>query len=90
MLFVLKVKVKVSKSCPTLCDPIDYTVHGILQVRIQEWVAVPFSRDLPNPGIESRSPALQADSLPAESLGKPSFWRLKNYGVRQCLTTENI
>ena len=39
MLFVLKVKVKVSKLCPTLCDPIDYTVHGILQVRIQEWVA---------------------------------------------------
>ena len=43
-----------------------YTVHGILQARIMEWVAFPFSRDLPNPGIESRSPALQADSLLAE------------------------
>ena len=30
--------------CPTLCDPMDYTVHGILQVRILEWVASPFSR----------------------------------------------
>ena len=30
--------------CPTLCDPLDYTVHGILQARILEWVAVPFSR----------------------------------------------
>ena len=34
--------------------------------RILEWIAVPFSRDLPNPGIEPGSPALQADSLPAE------------------------
>jgi len=30
--------------CPTLCDPVDYTVHGILQARILEWVAFPFSR----------------------------------------------
>ena len=39
-----KVKVKVAKSCRTLCNPIDYTVHGILQARILEWVAFPFSR----------------------------------------------
>ena len=38
------VKVKVTRSCPTLCDPMDYTVHGILQARILEWVASPFSR----------------------------------------------
>ena len=37
-------KVKVSQSCPTLWDPMDYTVHGILQDRILEWVAIPFSR----------------------------------------------
>ena len=36
-------EVKVTQSCPTLCDPIDYTVHGILQARILEWVAFPFS-----------------------------------------------
>ena len=40
----MKVKVKPSHSCPTLCDPMDYTVHGILQGRILEWVAIPFSR----------------------------------------------
>ena len=34
-------KVKVTQSCPTLCDPMDYLVHGILQVRILEWVAYP-------------------------------------------------
>ena len=70
-----KVKVKVAQSCPTLCDPMD-SAHGILQARILEWVALPISRDLPNPGIEPRSPALQADSLPAEPQGKP-----KNIGV---------
>ena len=32
------------QSCPTLCDPMDYTVHGILQATILEWVAFPFSR----------------------------------------------
>ena len=35
---------KVIQSCPTLCDPMDYTEHGIFQARILEWVAVPFSR----------------------------------------------
>ena len=38
------VKVKAAQSYPTLCNPIDYTVHGILQARILEWVAVLFSR----------------------------------------------
>ena len=37
-------KMKVAQSCPALCDPIDYIVHGILQVRILELVAIPFSR----------------------------------------------
>ena len=36
--------VKVTQSCPTLCDPMDCVVHGILQARILEWVAFPFSR----------------------------------------------
>ena len=45
----LKVKVLVAWSCPTLCDPMTCSlpassVHGILQVRIVEWVAIPFSR----------------------------------------------
>ena len=37
-------KVNIAQSCPTLCDPLDYVVHGILQARVLEWVAVPFSR----------------------------------------------
>ena len=69
-------RVKVAQLCPPLCDPMDYTVHGILQGRILEWVAFPFSRGSFQPGIEPRSPALQADSLPAEPQGK-----FKNTGV---------
>ena len=63
---LVNVKVKFTQSCLTLCDPMDYTVHGILQARILEWVAFPFSRGFFQPGVEPRSPTLQADSLPAE------------------------
>ena len=57
--------------CLTPCDSMDCSppgssVHGILKARILEWVAICFSRASPDPGIEPRSPALQADSLPAE------------------------
>ena len=40
---VQAVKVKVTRSCPTPCNPMDYRVHEILQARILEWVAFPFS-----------------------------------------------
>ena len=51
MVFLLEdpVKVKVGQSCPTLCDHMDYTVHGIFQARILEWVAFPFSRGFSQP-----------------------------------------
>ena len=51
----------------------DYTAHGILWAGILEWVAFPFSRDLPNPGIEPKFPTLQADSLPAKPQGKSPY-----------------
>ena len=65
----------VTKSCLTLGDPMDCSlpgssVHGIFQARILEWIAIPFSRDLPNPGIEPTSLALQAESLPLSQQGK--------------------
>ena len=53
----------------------DYIVHGILQAIILEWVAYPFCRDLPDPGIKFGSLALQADSLPADLPEKPLFIR---------------
>ena len=69
-------KVKVAQSCLTLYDPMNCSlpgasVHGILQARLLEWVAIPFSRGSSQPGIEPGSPALQADSLSAEPPGKP-------------------
>ena len=65
------IKLKVTSSYPTLCDP-----HGLYSpcnspARILEWIAFPFSRGSPNPGIKPRSSALQADSLPAEPQEKP-------------------
>ena len=46
----VKVKLKVTQSCLALCDPMVYTVHGILQARILEWVAMPCSRGSSQPG----------------------------------------
>ena len=56
---------KVARLCPALGDPMDYIVHGILWARILERVAFPSPGYLPNPGIEPRSPALLADTLPS-------------------------
>ena len=65
----------VAQSCLTLCDPMDcsspgFSIHGILQTSILEWVAIPFSSGS-SEGIEPRYPTLQADSLPCEPPGKP-------------------
>ena len=49
IIFLYIVFVKVTPSCPTLCNPMEYRVHGILQVRILEWVAIPFSRKSSQP-----------------------------------------
>ena len=49
LFYLDKVKVKVAQLHPTLCEPMDYTVHGILQARKLEWVAFPFSRGSSQP-----------------------------------------
>ena len=51
-----KSEAKVTQSCPTLCDPMDYTVHETLQARILEWVAIPFSRGFPTHGLNPGLP----------------------------------
>ena len=70
---VCEVKVSVAQACSFLCDPVDYSppdssVHAILQARILEWVAVPFSRGSSQPRDPTRFPTLQVDSLPSEPL----------------------
>ena len=64
-------KVLVTQSCPTLCNPMDWnppdsSVHGILQARILDWVAVSFSRWSSQPRDWTCVSTLQADSLRAE------------------------
>ena len=54
-----KMNITIEISCPTLCDPMDYTIHGMLQARI----LFPSPGDLPNPGIKPRSPTFQVDSF---------------------------
>ena len=49
-----KVKVKVAQLCLTLCGPMDYTAHGVLQARILEWVAFPFSKGSPQPRYQTQ------------------------------------
>ena len=75
-IYNLLVCVLVAQFCLTLCDPVDCSppgspVHGILQAKILEWVAIPFSRDLLDPGSKPRSLVLQADCLLSESPRKP-------------------
>ena len=70
------------QSGPTLCNTVDCSlpgssVHGTLEARILEWIAMPSSGDLPDPGIEPGSPASQADSLlllPPETSTKNMGW----------------
>ena len=68
--------VMVAQLCPTLCNPMDYSlrgssVHGTLQVRYWSGLPFPSPGDLPDPAIETGSPALPADSLPSEPPGNP-------------------
>ena len=79
--FLLKVKVKVAQSCPTLCDPMDYTVHGILQARTLEWVAFPISRGSSQPRDQTQVSRIAGSSLPAEPQGKPHFYYVFSTGA---------
>ena len=65
-------EVKVAQSCLTLYDPMNYAVHGILQARILEWVAIPFSRGIfPTQGWNLVLPHCRWIFLQAEPQGKP-------------------
>ena len=68
---------KLLQLCLTLCDPMDcslpgFSVHGISQARILEWVAMPFSGDLPGPGIEHTS--LMSPALAGGLFTTSSTW----------------
>ena len=71
----------VTKHVQLFCNPVDSSplgssVDGIFQARILEWVAISFSRNLPNPGIEPTSPSLAGDSLPLSHLNMKSKFKM--------------
>jgi len=76
-------KLKVTQSCLTLCDPMDHTVHGILQARILEWVAFPFSRGSSQPRDWTQDSRIMDDFFTSWRQGKPQlidrFIIMKNY-----------
>ena len=81
----MKVKVLVTQSGLTLCDPMDYSppgisVHGISEARILEWVVISFSRGSFWPRDWPRPSSLQADSLHLETPGKPIFLQVSPIG----------
>ena len=70
-----------TQSCPTLGDPVDCSppgssIHGILQARYWSGLPFPSPGDLPDPGIEPRSPSLQADALTSEPPRKPVYLKI--------------
>ena len=74
----MPVEAQLIQMCPILCDPMDCSllgssVHEILQARILERLVMSLGAYLPNPGIESKSPSLQGDSLTTEPSGKPKY-----------------
>ena len=81
--------VLVVQLCLTLCYPIDCnlpgsSVHGIFQIRILEWVAIPFSRGSSRPKDQTWVSCTAGDSLPSESPGKPKVKKV--LVVQSCLT----
>ena len=81
--------VKVAQSCPFLCNPMDYTFHGIFQARILGWVDIPFPGDLPNPGIEPRSPTLQQILYQLRHQGKKKIWS-QSWAWRKALSQDAL
>ena len=78
--YISEVKVKVTQSCPTLCDPMDYRVHGILQARILESVAFPFSRGSSQPRDWTQVSHIAGGFFTSWATRKPIFiWYIKSY-----------
>ena len=80
MLVIAYKHAKSIQSCPTLCDtmgssPPVSSVHGILQARILEWIAMPLPGDLPKPGIELAS--LMSPTLAGMFLTASTTWEAR-------------
>ena len=85
-------------ACPALCNPMDHrppgsSVHGILQARILEWVAIPPPGDLPDPGIKPESlrfPALAGGFFTTSPPVKPSTYLYHGLSPEVLITSQNL
>ena len=88
---VVSEEVLVSQSCPTLCNAMDSTSSSVMEFSKQEYwngLPCPSPGDHSDPRIKPGSPTLQADSLPSEPPGKPSFPRKKGLKPKSETTTD--
>ena len=76
-------KVKVTQSCLTLCDPMHCTVHGILQARILEWVAFPFPRGSSQPRDQTQVSPIASGFFTSWATGKPKNTRVGSLSLLQ-------
>ena len=81
LVLAMELKLLVVQSCPTLCDPVGFSVHRILQIRILESVVIPFSRGSSWPRDQT-----QVDYLPSAPPGKP--WGHKESDTIERLTQQ--
>ena len=79
-------KVQVVQSCLTLCNPMDYTAHGILQARILEWVAFPFSRESSRPRDQTQVSHIAGGFFTswAWTIKKAEHWRIDAFELWCC------
>ena len=81
-------KVKLTQLCPTLCDAMGYAVHGILQARILEWVAFPFSRGSSQPRDRTQVSCIAGGFFTSwttrETQGKKTYCFFLNKFIFQC------
>ena len=77
--------VKVTQLYSTLCDLIDYMVHGILQARVLEWIAFPFSRGSPQPRDQTQVSHIAGGFFISwatrERIPTPLFWPREFHGL---------
>ena len=87
-----EMKVKAARSCPTLCGPMDYTVHGILQVRILEWVAFLFSRGSSKPRNWTRISCIAGGSFTNWTMREALDYCLLSYYIFwfNCVLTASL
>ena len=89
-------KLKVNQSCPTLCDLMDCIVHGILQTRILEWVAFPFSRgssqarDRGSPKHGKISPQMLLSNSSLPWISSPNLFPFPGVFMVSCLSAHFI